>query len=108
MEYAPFGDLRYYISKGQRLNAPFPEEAIWRIFLQLCRYARSNTSPCLSHLLEPVLHVSLTTDVPTSRGLQALHAGHIIHRDIKPANIFLCQNDLLKIGDLGVAKALNK
>ena len=37
MEYAPFGDLRYYISKGQRLNAPFPEEAIWRIFLQLCR-----------------------------------------------------------------------
>ncbi|GAX75126.1 hypothetical protein CEUSTIGMA_g2570.t1 [Chlamydomonas eustigma] len=78
MEYAPFGDLRYYISKGQRLNAPFPEEAIWRIFLQLCK------------------------------GLQALHAAHIIHRDIKPANIFLCQNDLLKIGDLGVAKALNK
>ncbi len=37
MEYAPFGDLRYYISKGQRLKAPFPEEAIWRIFLQLCR-----------------------------------------------------------------------
>ncbi len=37
MEYAPFGDLRYYISKGQRLRAPFPEEAIWRIFLQLCR-----------------------------------------------------------------------
>lgn len=37
MEYAPYGDLRYYISKGQRLNAPFPEEAIWRIFLQLCR-----------------------------------------------------------------------
>ncbi len=37
MEYAPFGDLRYYITKGQRLNAPFPEEAIWRIFLQLCR-----------------------------------------------------------------------
>ena len=27
-------------------------------------------------------------------------------RDIKPANIFLCANDLLKIGDLGVAKAL--
>ena len=42
------------------------------------------------------------------RGLSALHASHIIHRDIKPANIFLCQNDLLKIGDLGVAKALNR
>lgn len=78
MEYAPYGDLRYYISKGQRLQAPFPEEAIWRIFLQLCR------------------------------GLQALHNSNIIHRDIKPANIFLCQNDVLKIGDLGVAKALTR
>jgi serine/threonine protein kinase len=37
MEYAPFGDLKYYVSKGLRLNAPFPEEAIWRIFLQLCQ-----------------------------------------------------------------------
>ena len=35
-----------------------------------------------------------------------LHNNQIIHRDIKPANIFLCQNDLLKIGDLGIAKAL--
>ncbi|KAG1667982.1 hypothetical protein FOA52_000626 [Chlamydomonas sp. UWO 241] len=78
MEYAPFGDLKYYVSKGLRLNAPFPEEAIWRIFLQLCQ------------------------------GLSALHANNIIHRDIKPANIFLCQNDVLKIGDLGVAKALNR
>ncbi|KAL6757723.1 kinase-like domain-containing protein [Haematococcus lacustris] len=78
MEYAPFGDLRYYINKGQRLNAPFPEEAVWRIFLQL------------------------------AKGLGALHSNQIIHRDIKPANIFLCANDLLKIGDLGVAKALTR
>lgn len=41
-----------------------------------------------------------------SRGLQALHANNIIHRDFKPANMFLCQHDVLKIGDLGVAKAL--
>lgn len=25
---------------------------------------------------------------------------------LQPANIFLCANDLLKIGDLGIAKAL--
>lgn len=37
MEYAPYGDLRYYINKGRRLETPFPEEAIWRIFLQMCR-----------------------------------------------------------------------
>jgi NIMA (never in mitosis gene a)-related kinase len=36
MEFAPYGDLRYYISKGTKLRTPFPEEAIWRILLQLC------------------------------------------------------------------------
>ena len=43
---------------------------------------------------------------PCCSGLASLHSNNIIHRDIKPANIFLCQNDLLKIGDLGIAKAL--
>ncbi len=37
MEYAPFGDLRYYITKASKLQSPFPEEAIWRIFLQLAK-----------------------------------------------------------------------
>mmetsp|Transcript_909 Transcript_909/g.1359 ORF Transcript_909/g.1359 Transcript_909/m.1359 type:complete len:516 (+) Transcript_909:145-1692(+) len=78
MEYAPYGDLRYYIAKGLRTKVFFPEEAVWRLFLQL------------------------------ARGLAALHTNQVVHRDIKPANIFLCANDLLKIGDLGVAKALTR
>jgi len=28
----------------------------------------------------------------------------ILHRDIKPGNIMLMANDVVKIGDLGVAK----
>lgn len=40
------------------------------------------------------------------RGLHALHSQNVLHRDIKPANIFLCVSDMLKIGDLGIAKAL--
>lgn len=32
----------------------------------------------------------------------------MIHRDIKPANIFMCPDNVVKIGDLGVAKALTK
>jgi serine/threonine protein kinase len=30
------------------------------------------------------------------------------NRDMQPANIFLCKNDVVKIGDLGVAKALER
>lgn len=31
-----------------------------------------------------------------------------MHRDIKPANIFLCQNEIVKIGDMGFAKAFDE
>lgn len=40
--------------------------------------------------------------------LQAIHETCVIHRDIKPANIFMCPDNVVKVGDLGVAKALNK
>jgi serine/threonine protein kinase len=37
MEYAPFGELKYYIEKALRNSSPFPEECVWRLFLQLCK-----------------------------------------------------------------------
>lgn len=132
MEYAPYGDLRYYISKGAKLRAPFPEEAIWRIFLQLCKWVTwhrrvvlichptarvvplgNSNRVCLHGVVVllwstkfQLVYTSFSCHTRTRRGLQALHGQSIIHRDIKPANIFLCANDLLKIGDLGIAKAL--
>lgn len=39
---------------------------------------------------------------------QAIHETCVIHRDIKPANIFMCPDNVVKVGDLGVAKALTK
>ena len=40
-------------------------------------------------------------------GVQVLHEKKILHRDIKPMNIFLGKGDVVKVGDLGIAKILN-
>lgn len=38
-------------------------------------------------------------------GLYVIHEKHLMHRDIKADNLFICKNQLLKIGDLGIARA---
>ncbi|KAK9810092.1 hypothetical protein WJX72_004681 [[Myrmecia] bisecta] len=78
MEYAPNGDLSRFIKKGNELKKAFPEEIIWRYFIQICQ------------------------------GLQSLHSNQIIHRDIKPMNIFVGDHDVVKVGDLGIAKMIKE
>lgn len=39
-------------------------------------------------------------------GIQYLHTRKILHRDIKTINFFMMKDDTIKIGDLGVAKAM--
>ena len=41
-------------------------------------------------------------------GLYCLHKNDIMHRDIKSDNLFLCDNDVVKIGDLGQASNESK
>ncbi|XP_022092964.1 eIF-2-alpha kinase GCN2-like isoform X2 [Acanthaster planci] len=43
----------------------------------------------------------------TVEGLAHIHSQGMIHRDLKPVNIFLDSNDLVKIGDFGLATAGN-
>lgn len=38
--------------------------------------------------------------------MQALHKKKILHRDIKPGNMLVAEDNLLKIGDLGIGKVL--
>ncbi|PNH11363.1 Serine/threonine-protein kinase Nek8 [Tetrabaena socialis] len=57
---------------------PMPEDAVWRIVIQ------------------------------SLLGLNHIHAKRIIHRDIKSSNLFIDGGDNIKIGDMGIARALSQ
>ena len=58
------------------MKKPMPEDQIWRYFIQI------------------------------AKAIQALHQMKILHRDIKPGNIMVTNHDVIKLGDLGIAKLL--
>lgn len=76
MEYAENGDLSSKIKESKKEHLLIQENFIWNIFFQICF------------------------------GLKALHDKKFIHRDLKSANIFLCSDNVAKIGDFNVSKRL--
>lgn len=44
--------------------------------------------------------------IECARGLEAIHAAHLVHRDIKPANILLDDTGPTRIADLGLARSV--
>ena len=55
-----------------------------------------------SGALSEAAALPLITEI--TRGLQAIHAQHIIHRDLTPGNIFVLEDGGVKIMDFGVAR----
>ena len=45
--------------------------------------------------------------VQMSLALQYLHSRRVLHRDLKTANVFLTRANIVKLGDLGVARVLS-
>ena len=76
MDYYEKGDLNCLINNLIESKKFLKEEKIWNLFIQM------------------------------SLGLEYIHQKNIIHRDLKPMNIFLSDNNIIKIGDLGVAKII--
>ncbi len=49
---------------------------------------------------------SLDLAIQVARGLSAAHARNIVHRDIKPSNIIITKDNVAKIVDFGLARAV--
>eukprot|EP00127_Corallochytrium_limacisporum_P001399 Clim_evm21s55 gene=Clim_evmTU21s55 len=45
--------------------------------------------------------------VQIALAMQHLHSQNILHRDLKTQNIFLTDNDIIKLGDFGIARTLD-
>ena len=56
------------------------------------------------------LPVERTLEIATAvcRGLEFVHANSLIHRDVKPGNVFLAEDGTAKLGDFGLAAALDR
>ncbi len=56
--------------------------------------------------IAPEQAISIT--VVTCRGLEFAHSRGIVHRDLKPGNVWITLDGVAKIGDFGLAVALDR
>ncbi len=54
------------------------------------------------------LDTAVRIAIETCRGLEVAHSKGIIHRDLKPGNVWLTGDGTAKIGDFGLAVALDR
>eukprot|EP00945_MAST-04E_sp_MAST-4E-sp1_P007585 g7585.t1 len=77
-EWAEAGDLKRQLRKATEKKVRFDERLVWRYFAQICE------------------------------AIQYMHSARVMHRDLKPANIFLTSKGEVKVGDLGLSRALSE
>jgi tetratricopeptide (TPR) repeat protein len=56
----------------------------------------------------PPLERTLEIGIQVCRGLEFAHGQKIVHRDLKPGNVWLTADGVAKIGDFGLAVAIDK
>lgn len=78
MEYAEKGDLTRIIKEHKKKQKNIEENEIWYYILQILQ------------------------------GVKYMHHQKVVHRDIKCQNIFICKDNIVKLGDFGISKILKK
>lgn len=101
MEYASRGTLKELL---QLYNKPFPEEVK---FLRKQIVFFSSTNHVFRGL---ILQDALYLFAQIVLGIHHIHKQSVLHRDLKPGNIMLhgAQGDIVKIGDFGISKNVEK
>jgi serine/threonine protein kinase len=77
VEWAEKGDLKYIVKRAIQEDSHLEESKIWDYISQM--------AGALAHM----------------------HSKRIMHRDLKPANIFIDSDGNLKLGDLGLGRAMS-
>jgi serine/threonine protein kinase len=70
------------------------------LYERVKQYSKTNQKFSPTQILDWITEIII--------GLYSLHKKDIMHRDIKSDNLFLCNNDVVKIGDLGQASNESK
>jgi tetratricopeptide (TPR) repeat protein len=78
-----------------------------RIFVAM-EYCEGDTLDAWMHRARPKWREVVRVFIAVGEGLQAAHAAGIVHRDFKPANVFVAGDGSVRVGDFGLARALER
>lgn len=95
----------HIVSIQDHLVEELKNEIGWRIYIRM-EYLQSFNDYALTHTFTQDEIIRLGISLCEALGVCAEYG--ILHRDIKPENLFVTENGQFKLGDFGIAKALNR